>query len=102
MSVESVESVERVEQSGAESAICDVRCLAGVISPGDTFDTLTSRDGEDRLVELRLIGMWRYGQPTDMLDPPHAARVELAGPGAQALADAAFLSRAQNGMSVEQ
>jgi hypothetical protein len=77
----------------ADSAACVVRVLAGVLSLGDTFDTAVSVDGMNYPIDLRIVGMWRYpGMPVDMIEPPHAARLELAGSGTQALADAAFLT----------
>lgn len=73
-------SLEHVEDVAAGTVMCIVRCLEGAVSPGDVFDIATSVSGVSTTVSLRVVHIWRYGKTTDLLDPPHASEVELAGP----------------------
>lgn len=89
-------SVEGIEQMTANSAACPVRCLEGTVSLGDVFDTAVFTDGHLGSVSLRVAGLWRYGRPTDLLDPPHTAKLELTGRDALALPDITHLVMTAN------
>ncbi|MFC5031269.1 hypothetical protein C8250_039390 [Streptomyces sp. So13.3] len=78
-------SVEDTEEATVDRAVCIVRCLEGVVSPGDMFDVATSTGGEDARVALYVTRIWRYGRPIDLLGPPHSAKVELTGQGTLSL-----------------
>jgi len=84
--------IESIVRASASELVCVVRCLAGPVSTGDTFDTATFADGTQASVELRTATILRYGQSTDLLDPPHAAQLELVGAGADSLTGTRTLS----------
>ena len=71
-----IESVERISD---DSVLCVVRCLAGSVSPGDVFRNAVLDDGAVTAIDLRVDQIWRYGRMVDLLDPPHAAKIELSG-----------------------
>ena len=61
-----------------------VRCLEGAISTGDVFDTAITLNGDDPPVSLRVVRILRFKE-VPFFDPPHAAKLELTGPGAGTL-----------------
>lgn len=71
--------IETVDQLSGQVAVCIVRCLSGSVSTGDIFDIAIAEDGIQNFVELRVITIWRYGRTVDLIDPPHSAKLELAG-----------------------
>jgi hypothetical protein len=87
--------IESVEQAFGGVAVCVVRCLEGPVSAGDLFDTAVLADGAEAPVELRVTAIWRYGRIADLLDPPHGAKLELAGDDAGSLASARELRGAR-------
>ncbi|MFJ5304862.1 hypothetical protein [Streptomyces sp. NPDC088350] len=85
-------SIEGIEEAAVDRALCVVRCVEGVVSPGDMFDTATSADGANGRVALLVTRIWRYGRPVELLDPPHSAKVELAGEGTLSLSGVTHLT----------
>lgn len=79
-------AIEIINETTSNSAVCIVRCLEGTVSPGDVFDAARSADGQFHEISLRVTGIWRNEKkPTDLLDPPHIAKLALSGSGAPAL-----------------
>ncbi len=77
-------SVEGVEKSTGDGVVaCFVRCLEGTVSIGDAFDVAVLNSGASVSVALRIVRIWRYGRGADLLDPPHTAKLELAGRDAE-------------------
>ncbi|MFJ9823828.1 hypothetical protein ACIRSU_05570 [Streptomyces sp. NPDC101160] len=68
--------IHDIEETGPDGTRCVARCVAGVVRPGDRFD------GGDLTVE-------RLDRPLrphlEFVDPPHAVRVWLTGPGVRSL-----------------
>ncbi|GGX85580.1 hypothetical protein GCM10010324_34300 [Streptomyces hiroshimensis] len=99
---ENVENVQlrilEVVASGEEGAVCIVRCLSGMAYPGMTF-SVSGGVGEGAACSfLRLEWIERYDFRTDILDAPHAAKVNLCGPMASQLnPDATVSSVARSG-----
>ncbi|MEU6481419.1 hypothetical protein ABZ858_32020 [Streptomyces sp. NPDC047017] len=73
--------IHSVEEADARSAICVVRCVGGVVRPGQRFgeDPSTSLTGEapGQLVEVDWIE--RYQRRVEFVDPPNSAKVRLCG-----------------------
>ncbi|MFB7743186.1 hypothetical protein [Streptomyces sp. NPDC056132] len=73
-----------VEEVGATAVVCVVRCVAGVVRVGQVFAVVepavrARRVGRGGRIELD--GLERYGRAVDFVDPSHAARARLTGPG---------------------
>lgn len=65
-----------VEETGPGTAVCLVRCLAGVARVGGRFETGTPvLDRMDRAEHV----------PVDFIDPPHTAKARFSGEGVRAL-----------------
>ncbi|MEV7549762.1 hypothetical protein AB0N89_09085 [Amycolatopsis sp. NPDC089917] len=73
--------VESVGQVSEEKAVCVVRCLGDQVSVGDVLSTAIFEDGSSTKIDLRVVGILRYGRPVELLDSPHSATLELAGAG---------------------
>ncbi|MFC9256302.1 hypothetical protein [Amycolatopsis thailandensis] len=73
--------VESAEQASEEKAVCVVRCLGHQVSVGDVLSTAIFEDGTSMKVDLRIVAILRYERPVGLLDPPHSAKLELAGTG---------------------
>ncbi|MEU6471938.1 hypothetical protein ABZ927_04015 [Streptomyces massasporeus] len=73
--------IHAVEEAGALSATCIVRCVGGLVRPGQRFtvEPADGTSGESFRVELDWID--RYGHRVEFVDPPHNARVHLSGGG---------------------
>lgn len=84
--------VESLNEVTGDRVSCVVRCLAGPVSLGGVFDTVTSADGIESQVNVSVAAIWRYGRSTDLLDAPHAAKLDLHGAGLQHLHRTARLS----------
>ncbi|MGW0699566.1 hypothetical protein ACWD0A_09575 [Streptomyces sp. NPDC002867] len=63
--------IHTVEPVDARTAVCVVRCVGGVIRPGQVYDG----------GRLRLEAIDRYGRGVDLVDPPHSAKVRFSGDG---------------------
>lgn len=74
-----------IEKASENSAVCDVRCVGGVVRLGDTFTTSRPPEGTPAK-QLRIEKIERYREVfVEFFDPPHAARVHFSGPGGRSL-----------------
>lgn len=84
--------VEQVEQVSAEALVCVVRCLAGRVALGDTFDAVAVNGGKNVVVNPRVIELHRHeGVPVEFIDPPHSAKALMTGTGVGAVVSGARL-----------
>ncbi|MFE9020119.1 hypothetical protein ACFYNL_16360 [Streptomyces sp. NPDC007808] len=81
-----------VEEIGAVSAICIVRCLGGVIYPGQNLVTEPIAGSPAGEVQVSLDWIECYGRRVDFVDPPHSARVQFSGRGLSMLAKGVTIS----------
>lgn len=80
-----------IESVAPDHASCVVRCLDGTVSVGQVFSRLELPDGNVLPVSLVLGEIVRYNRRVEFFDVAHAARVRLAGDGADRLVAGAFL-----------
>ena len=79
-------SVESVERASAHELMCTVRCLDGTVALGNTFDAVEADGRSSVAVSLLVTQMYRYEDvAVKFIDPPHGARIVMAGTGAQAV-----------------
>ncbi|MFD7324867.1 hypothetical protein ACFV9D_27910 [Streptomyces sp. NPDC059875] len=67
--------IHEVEANGPDAAVCVVRCVGGLVRPGDRFEGGT----------LVLDRIELYGREVPEVTPPLSARVRLSGPGVRVL-----------------
>lgn len=77
--------IHAVEWADSLSATCIVRCVGGVVRPGQrfSFESVSGNLGESLYIVLDWID--RYGRRVDFVDPPHNARVHFSGSGVSLL-----------------
>ena len=89
-----------VEEEGAASVVCVVRCVGGVVHWGQEFRSLAF----DKPVQHRpvIIVDWirRYERSIELLDPPHNAKVRLTGEGVQQLKKGDIIAAYESGVCV--
>jgi hypothetical protein len=83
--------IENVEGVSDDNAMCIVRCLAGTVNPGAAFKRAELRSGETVSVDLRVEKILRYGFETDILDPPHSAKIVIVCPSPRAVYDYRYI-----------
>lgn len=68
-----------IDEAEAAAAVCIVRCVGGIVRPGQRFSVDSEGDspGGDSAVTLDWID--RYGRRVDFIDPPHNAKVRFFG-----------------------
>jgi hypothetical protein len=71
--------VESIDVMNQDRMTCVVRCLAGVVVPGQMLSSVITENGELVPVSVKIIRIWRFDHVVDILDPPHVARIELSG-----------------------
>src|SRR5437879_515571 len=79
-------SVEDATQTSGDTATCVVlvRGREGALPTGHVSETAITRNGDDPPVSLRVVRILRFKE-VPFFDPPHAAKLELTGPGAGTL-----------------
>ncbi|MER5306846.1 hypothetical protein ABT034_03460 [Streptomyces sp. NPDC002773] len=65
--------IYRVVEHGPDGGICVVRCVGGVLRPGQVY-TARGLTGTVRLDRVE-----KYGRPVEFIDPPHSALIHLSG-----------------------
>lgn len=70
-----------VEEKSPHEAICIVRCVGGIVRPGQSFDIGSVVDRGGRKAYVVLDWIERYRSRVDFIDPPHSAMVHLSGEG---------------------
>lgn len=73
--------IYEVEETDSRSATCIVRCVGGVVRPGQHFDTGSAIEDPNVTLEVMLEWINRYGHFVDFFDPPHNAKVHFTGDG---------------------
>ncbi|MFF4753453.1 hypothetical protein ACWD5R_09615 [Streptomyces sp. NPDC002514] len=75
-----------VEEADHQSATCIVRCVGGIVRPGQRFDVGSpSADHSNERSQIVLDWIDRYGNRVDFVDPPHNAKVHFSGSGVSLL-----------------
>lgn len=92
---EIVASIHDVQLAENGRYVVIVRVLEGTITPGAGLTAVRSPDGEERPVDLRVTKIWRYERETDIIDPPHAGKLELQGDADLPLSPGSLLVRAR-------
>jgi hypothetical protein len=73
--------ISEVEVATAQTLIVVARCLAGSVERGTRFQQV--RDVA-KPIDLTVTELWRFAnRQVTLIDPPHAARVILAGAGGE-------------------
>jgi hypothetical protein len=73
--------IYEVEEADSRSATCVVRCVGGVVRPGQRFDAGSATEDPNATLQVTLEWINRYGRFVDFFDPPHNAKVYLTGDG---------------------
>ncbi|NEB79554.1 hypothetical protein G3I40_30695 [Streptomyces sp. SID14478] len=70
-----------LESSKSGEVTCIVRCVGGTARIGQQFaiDSDQTSEGVSGTEPWRLVEIDRYGRKVDFFDPPHGARITLAG-----------------------
>lgn len=77
--------IYEVEEIKAASAICIVRCVGGIVRPGQLFVIESTVESPSKAFRVSLDWIECYGRRVEFVDPPHNARVQLAGDGVSLL-----------------
>lgn len=75
-----------VEEIQPLVATCIIRCVGGIVRPGQKFDVGASVDSPCEGFRVSLDLIERYGYRVDFIDPPNNARVHFKGDGVSLLA----------------
>ncbi|GHF24824.1 hypothetical protein E5082_26385 [Streptomyces griseoluteus] len=78
--------IHSVEHEGFDTAVCVVRCTAGI-----------ARVGQEYAGPLTLDSILRHGKEVELLDPPHSAKVWLSGAGVRTLERGAVVTALPSG-----
>jgi hypothetical protein len=70
-----------VEEAQALSVTCIVRCVGGLVRPGQRFAVEPVGGSSDEDFSVVLDWIDRYGQRVEFVAPPHNAKVHLSGGG---------------------
>lgn len=81
-----------VEEMKPASAICIVRCVGGIVRPGQRFAIESINEFPSEAVQITLDWIERYGRLVEFVDPPSSARVQLAGGGVSLLVKGVTIS----------
>ncbi|MFI7340176.1 hypothetical protein ACIBUY_19855 [Streptomyces sp. NPDC050085] len=89
-----------VESQKPGEVVCIVRCVGGVARNGQRFSiehakNFESEAGQQNIWTLTEIN--RYGKTVEFFDPPHGAKVSLAGPDAEELEGRVVLKQMLDG-----
>ncbi|MCX3061562.1 hypothetical protein [Streptomyces beihaiensis] len=80
--------IEQIVESSAERIVCIVRCVGGSVRPGDSVSGDANEESAHAAARAHVEGIWFPGRRIDLLDPPHAAKVEILGEDCTALRSA--------------
>jgi hypothetical protein len=83
--------IHSVEERDLRSATCIVRCVGGVVRPGQRFG-VDGADPSDGGAQLLLEWIECYGHRMDAVDPPYSAKAHLAGEGVSCLEEWAVIT----------
>jgi hypothetical protein len=81
-----------VEDVSSQSATCIVRCVGGIVSPGQRFTVHLESEDSGKCFQVVLDWINRYGHLVEFVDPPHDAKVRLTGDGAPLLREGLTIS----------
>lgn len=76
--------IHSVEERDSRSATCIVRCVGGVVRPGQRFG-VESADPSGGSSHLLLEWIECYGHRMDAVEPPYSAKAHLSGDGVSCL-----------------
>jgi hypothetical protein len=82
-----------VEADGEGRLIVVMRVMKGDLRPGTRLDRVRGPDGDERPASLTVRRMWLYTREADLIDPPHAGKLELSGDAGGELAPGFLLVR---------
>jgi hypothetical protein len=74
-----------VEEVDSMSATCIVRCVGGIVRPGQLFDVNSLSGNPNERSHITLDWIDQYRQRVDFIDPPHSAKVHFSGGGVSLL-----------------
>ncbi|GGX19866.1 hypothetical protein GCM10010297_46310 [Streptomyces malachitofuscus] len=82
--------INSIEARMAETAMCVVWCVGGVVRPGHRFTRVTAEPpSQERYFSIDEV--IRYGRRAAFVDAPHNAKVNFSGPEVSSLARGSIL-----------
>lgn len=89
-------AIESVVELGEQGVACVVRCVSGEVRVGDSASLDLTGASSDSIaggenISLRVQRILRYEREVELLDAPHAAKVELVGTRASRVEHATHL-----------